>query len=235
MKLSIVVPCYNEQENIPLILDRFSEVIKRDDIEVVLVDNGSTDESSKILAKLVPQYSFARTTRVEVNQGYGYGIVQGLKVCEGDFIGWTHADMQTDPADLIKALDIIEINDDNKKIYVKGNRKGRPVFDQFFTSGMSLFETIYMGVKLYDVNAQPNVFSREFFESWQNPPKDFSLDLYALYMAQKLRLKVERFDVQFPERIYGESHWNNGSLKAKWKFIKRTLDFSFKLKKQGIR
>lgn len=234
MKLSIVVPCYDEAENIPLILERFSEVIKRDDIEVVLVDNGSTDNSPEILGDLVPKYSFARTTRVEVNQGYGYGIVQGLKVCTGDFIGWTHADMQTDPADLIKALDIIEKNGDNKKLYVKGNRKGRPKFDQFFTSGMSFFETVYMGVKLYDVNAQPNVFSKEFFENWQNPPKDFALDLYALYMAQKQHLQIERFDVVFPERQHGESHWNNGSLKAKWKFIKRTLDFSVKLKKAGV-
>lgn len=235
MKLSIVVPCYNEKDNIPLILKRFSEVIDRSDVEVILVDNGSTDNSSEILSELLPGYSFARTIRVEVNQGYGYGIIQGLKASCCDFIGWTHADMQTDPADLMKALKIIEKNNYDKNIYVKGNRKGRPLFDQFFTSGMSLFETVYMGVKLYDVNAQPNVFSREFFEKWENPPKDFALDLYALYMAQKSGIKVIRFDVLFPERIHGESHWNNGSLKAKWKFIKRTLDFSFKLKKSGIK
>jgi len=234
-KLSIVIPCYNEQDNIPLILKRFSDVIVRDDVEVVLVDNGSTDESTKVLAELIPNYLFARTVKVEVNQGYGYGIIQGLDTCDSDFIGWTHADMQTDPADLIKALEIIENNNDDKNIFVKGNRKGRPAFDQFFTSGMSVFETMYMGVKLYDVNAQPNVFSKDFYQTWKQPPKDFSLDLYALYMAQVSGLKVERFDVQFPERIHGESKWNNGSLKAKWKFIKRTLEFSFNLKKEGIR
>lgn len=235
MMLSIVVPCYDEAENIPLILERFANVIKRDDIEVILVDNGSTDNSPKILKELLPKYRFARTIRVEVNQGYGYGIVQGLNACRGEFIGWTHADMQTDPADLIKALKIIEENGSRKDIYVKGNRKGRPAFDQIFTNGMSLFETVYMGVKLYDVNAQPNVFSKEFFESWQNPPKDFALDLYVLYMARKAKLDIKRFDVVFPERVHGESHWNNGSLKAKWKFIKRTIDFSIKLKKSGIR
>ena len=185
---------------------------------------------------MLPEYNFARMIRVEVNQGYGYGIVQGLKVCTGEFIGWTHADMQTDPADLMKGLEIIENEEGNKEIcYVKGNRKGRPVFDQFFTSGMSLFETIYMRERLYDVNAQPNVFSKEFFETWQNPPKDFSLDLYALYMARKAKLQIKRFDVVFPERKHGMSHWNNGSLKAKWKFIKRTLEFSRKLKKMGIK
>lgn len=234
MKFSIVVPCYNEEDNIPLLLDRFSTVITRDDIEVVLVDNGSTDNSQEIIGKLIPNYKFARSIKVEVNEGYGYGIIQGLKACRGDYIGWTHADMQTDPGDWMKAIDIVEKNGHGEKIYVKGNRKGRPLFDQFFTSGMSIFETLYLGKVLYDVNAQPNVFSREFFDTWNNPPKDFALDLYALYMARKQNMKIVRFDVQFPERIHGQSHWNNGSLKAKWKFIKRTLDFSKRLKKDGI-
>ncbi len=234
MKLSIVIPCYNERDNIPLILERFSEVIKRQDVEVILIDNGSTDNSNEILSNLVPQYAFARTLRIEKNQGYGYGILQGLKVCTGDFLGWTHADMQTDPADLMKALSIIEENGYNDKIFVKGNRKGRALFDQFFTMGMNIFETIYMHEKLYDINAQPNVFSKNFFKTWKNPPKDFSLDLYALYMARKANLQIIRFNVLFPKRIYGESHWNNGTFKAKWNFIKRTLKFSKELKKEGI-
>lgn len=233
IKLSVVVPCYDEVENIPLILKRFNEVISRKDIEVVLVDNGSTDQSPEVLKQLLPSYSYARSIRVDVNQGYGYGIIHGLKACKGQYIGWTHADMQTDPADLIKALEIIEKDNNPENIYVKGNRKGRPFFDQFFTTGMSIYESLYMGVKLYDINAQPNVFSKAFFETWKNPPKDFSLDLYALYMARKAKLQIERFDVVFPERIHGTSHWNDG-FQAKWKFIKRTLDFSKKLKKGGI-
>lgn len=227
MKLSIVVPCYNEEENIPLILKRFDEVIQRDDIEVILVNNGSTDNSAQVLAELVPKYAFAGTTLVEVNQGYGYGILQGLRQCSGEYIGWTHADMQTDPADILKALDIIE--QQNGLVFVKGNRKGRPLFDVFFTAGMSLFETCYLHEKLYDINAQPNIFPKVFYDSWENPPYDFSLDLYALYMARRKKLRVIRFPVLFPERIHGESKWNTG-LKSKWKFIKRTIDFSIKLK-----
>ena len=50
---------------------------------------------------------------------------------------------------------------------------------------MSLFETIYIGKALWDINAQPNIFHRQFFEGWSNPPFDFSLDLYALYMSKK--------------------------------------------------
>lgn len=228
MKLSVVVPCYNEEENIPLILERFGEIIKKDDVEVILVNNGSTDGSSKVLEELLPKYPFAKTTLVPVNQGYGYGILQGLKECSGEYIGWTHADMQTDPADILKALAIIE--KEKEPVFVKGNRKGRPFFDVFFTAGMSLFETCYLHKNLYDINAQPNIFPKTFFAQWENPPYDFSLDLYALYMARVKGLKVVRFPVLFPERIHGESKWNTG-LKSKWKFIKRTMEFSVKLKK----
>lgn len=228
MKLSVVVPCYNEEENIPLILERFGEIIKRDDVEVILVNNGSTDGSSKVLEELLPKYPFAKTTLVPVNQGYGYGILQGLKECSGEYIGWTHADMQTDPADILKALAIIE--KEKEPVFVKGSRKGRPFLDVFFTAGMSLFETCYLHKNLYDINAQPNIFPKTFFAQWENPPYDFSLDLYALYMARVKGLKVVRFPVLFPERIHGESKWNTG-LKSKWKFIKRTMEFSVKLKK----
>ncbi len=229
MKLSIVVPCYNEAENIPLILNRFNEVINTDEVEVILVNNGSTDNSAEVLDELLPSYSFARTVLVSVNQGYGYGILQGLNSASGEYIGWTHADMQTDPADVLKALDIIN-NSTDKNIYVKGNRKGRPAFDQFFTWGMGVFETIYFKTPMDDINAQPNIFPRSFYESWDNPPYDFSLDLYAVYMAKKADLSVIRFPVLFPERIHGESKWNNEGMKSKKKFIKRTLQFSKELK-----
>lgn len=233
MKLSIVIPCYNEEKNIPLILKRFNEIISRDDIEVVLVNNGSKDQSQKVLEELLPKYSFARTILVPENKGYGYGILQGLKACNGEYIGWTHADMQTDPKDVIKALNVIESSNE-KNIFIKGDRKKRPLFDQFFTSGMSVFETVYLGKKLYDINAQPNIFPKTFFDTWENPPHDFSFDLYALYLAQAQNLKLIRFDVLFPERIHGTSSWNTG-LSSKWKFIKRTIDFSIKLKKGGIK
>ncbi|MCY9517644.1 glycosyltransferase family 2 protein [Paenibacillus apiarius] len=233
MKLSIVVPCYNEEKNIPLILERFNAVINRDDIEVVLVNNGSTDRTAAVLEEILHKYKFARTIHVEINQGYGYGILQGLKVTRGEYIGWTHADMQTDPNDVIKALCIIEKKGCPQNIFVKGDRKNRPFFDQLFTTGMSMFESIYLRRRLIDINAQPNLFHRTFFSTWINPPHDFSLDLYALYLARSNNLSIERFDVIFPERINGVSSWNKG-FASKWKFIKRTINFSVKLKRKGI-
>ena len=232
MQLSIIVPCFNEARNLPLILKKFSSVINRDDIEVLLVDNGSNDNSKAVLKNLLPIYRFARVISVKENQGYGFGITSGLCEAKGEFIGYTHADMQTDPGDVIKAYEIIQGQASPRDCYVKGIRIGRPIFDQFFTKGMSVFETLFLGTKLSDINAQPNVFHRSFFDKIKNGcPSDFSLDLYILYMAKKTQLNVKRFDVIFPERVNGESSWNTG-FASKLKFIRRTLIFSLRLKKE---
>lgn len=233
MKYSIVIPCYNEKENIPVLLERFSDAIKdRRDIEVVIVDNGSNDGSAEVLDELCEKYFFVRRTKVLVNQGYGYGILCGLKEAKGEILGWTHADLQTDPADVIKAVGLFD-EEDKDITYVKGNRKGRPISDVFFTFGMSMLELILTGRWLPDINAQPNMFSRAFYAMWENPPYDFSLDLYAFYLAKRHGMKIKRFPVCFPKRLHGTSKWNT-SIKAKWKFIKRTFDYSIKLKKKGV-
>ncbi|MCO4783540.1 MAG: glycosyltransferase family 2 protein [Candidatus Cloacimonetes bacterium] len=229
MKLSIVVPCYNEEQNIPLIFDRFCQIIQRDDIEVIFVNNGSTDQSQAILEKLCCKYSFSKVHHVQKNIGYGHGIKSGLQIASGDYLAYTHADMQTDPKDLLLALKIIEDHENPNNIFVKGERKGRPLFDQFFTIGMSLFETCYLKTLLWDINAQPNLFHRSFYENLHDIPDDFSLDLFLLYNAFLTKQKLIRFEVVFPKRIHGTSKWNT-SFSAKWRFIKRTIQFSREMK-----
>ncbi|MDC1166823.1 glycosyltransferase family 2 protein [Candidatus Pelagibacter sp.] len=231
IKLSIILPCYNESENIPIILEKFSAVMNRSDVEILFVNNGSNDASKDVFINTIPKYFFAKVIDIKVNQGYGFGITSGLREAKGEYIGYMHADMQTDPADPLKALEIIEKQPNPENCFVKGDRKGRSFVDQFFTIGMSLFETIYLNTRLWDINAQPNIFHRSFFEGVKDScPKDFSLDLYLLYMAKKKKLNIMRFDVIFPDRIFGSSNWNTGIV-SKWKFIKRTVQFSTKLKK----
>ncbi|MFA6450594.1 MAG: glycosyltransferase family 2 protein [bacterium] len=229
MKLSIVAPCYNEAKNIPILLDRFNEVLKRDDIEVIIVENGSIDDSAAVLREYAASFPFLRIVSVETNRGYGFGILSGLREAKGEFLAWTHADLQTDPGDILKALDIIESKGHSTGLFVKGRRKRRRIFDNLFTVGMSVFETIYLGVFLWDINAQPNMFHRSFFSKWVNPPHDFSLDLYVYRMARKHGLAVVRFPVVFSRRLHGQSNWNT-NLGAKWKFIRRTVEFSARLK-----
>ena len=229
MKFSLVIPCYNEAKNIPLLLDRCKEVAQQPGCEIIIVDNGSTDESQKVLKNLIGDYPGCRTVRVDINQGYGFGILSGLRAARGDILGWTHADLQTDPQDVLCGLALFEQKGSNT--FVKGRRYGRPFGDVFFTMGMSFFELILLGKKMWDINAQPTIFSRNFFESWSDPPYDFSLDLFAYYQALQSGLAIYRFPVHFGKRIHGVSHWNI-NWDARRKFIQRTIDFSLQLKRR---
>jgi len=225
--LSIVVPCYNEGQNVSLVINKFRKFMTpKLNIELVLVDNGSTDSS---FSKLKIGGSFLRIVKIEENIGYGNGIWHGLKKARGEYICWTHADMQTDIGDTLKALKIIKKIKNPTETFVKGKRYGRPLFDSFLTLGMSILETVYLGKLLYDINAQPNLFHKSFLKNVKNPPKDFSFDLYMYYLAKHFKYNVIRFPVYFGKRIHGASSWNNGLL-SRIKFIKRTLRFTFKLK-----
>ncbi len=229
MNFSLVIPCYNEAENLDLLLNRCKQVAEKPNIEVILVDNGSTDNSQEVLQNLLSKYPGCRSIRVKKNQGYGFGILTGLREAQGEFLGWTHADMQTDPVDVLQGLKVFE--QEGHDVFVKGRRYGRPIGDVLFTAGMSVFETVLLGRRMWDINAQPTMFSKKFFDTWQTPPNDFSLDLYAYYQAHMADLKVHRFRVLFGERAHGVSHWNV-DWAAKRKFIRRTVDFSLELRKE---
>lgn len=229
-KLSLIIPCYNESKNIPLLLDKCLKLTTLADAEVILVDNGSTDESSHLLENLLPRYPGCRSVRIEQNQGYGFGILSGLRAANGQILGWTHADLQADPLDAKIGLSLFEAQGEN--IFVKGRRYGRSFGDVLFTMGMSGFETLLLKYPMWDINAQPTMFNRAFFATWKNPPHDFSLDLYAYYQAKCAGLSVHRFPVRFGTRVHGTSHWNV-NWKAKWKFIRRTVNFSVQLRRSS--
>lgn len=229
MKFSLVIPCYNEAKNLPLLIDRCRQY-NGGCGEFVLVDNGSSDGSWEVLERGLAGSSFIRSVRVNKNQGYGFGILSGLRSAEGEVLGWSHADMQTDPLDAAAAFEFFQNAEAPEKVFVKGRRYGRPMADRLFTAGMTVFETALMGVPLRDVNAQPTMFHRSFFQTFDDAPYDFSLDLYAYMLAKRMRLTVRRFPVRFGERAHGVSHWNV-DFKAKMKFIKRTTDYSFKLRR----
>ena len=232
LKMSLIIPCYNESKNLPLLLSKCKEInSKEKDIEIVIVDNGSTDETSTVLDEIASNLPYITRVKVEINQGYGHGILAGLNVAKGEILGWTHADMQADPSDVLKGLEFFQRSHKPELLFIKGKRYGRLIVDSIFTIGMAIFEILLLRKFMWDINAQPTMFHRKFFLTWNMPPKDFSLDLYAYYMAKKSRLVVKRFPVVFAERAHGVSNWNVSFI-SKYHFIKRTLLYSFGLQKR---
>lgn len=230
-KLSVVIPCHNESKNLPYLIAEIAESMNRNDVEVVLVNDGSVDDTMEILQRVAEDIPFVTVVNSSANRGYGGAIILGLESARGTYIGWMHGDLQTPFKDVLAGLSKIEFRGEPENIYVKGLRKGRRLSDQFFTLGMSMLESFLLRRRMFDINAQPNLFHRNFFSSWKNPPLDFSLDLYALYTARSRGLEVVRIPVIFPPRRHGHSHWNFGFM-SKMKLVARTVRYSVGLKRR---
>lgn len=231
--LSVIVPCYNESGNIPLIIKRFTECLKGcENVEILLVDNGSTDDSADIFEKeLSMALPCFKLVTVDVNQGYGFGILRGLEAARGDVLAWTHADMQTDPKDVFIAWDLYQKHGDDQ-LFVKGKRRNRKLLESFFTWGMQCIASWVLKTKLDDINAQPKLFSKVFYQDHvkYNAPQDFSLDLYALYKAKMYASRVIEVPVDFAKRTHGEAK-GGGSWKTRIHLIRRTFKYIFELRK----
>ncbi len=208
-ELSVVVPCYNEAAGLPRLLEAFAAAGAGKDFELILVDNGSSDETPAVLARELPRYPFARSLRVEPNRGYGGGILAGVAAARGRFTGWTHADLQFPAASVFEGLDLLRAG--GPRALVKGGRLGRPAGDRFFTAALGLLYSLLLGLRLRDLSGQPTLFSSGLLEG-AAAPVDFSLDAFALALALEKGWRVERFGVQVEPRVSGKSSWNTGLL-----------------------
>ena len=230
---SLIIPCFNEVENLKklfvklnLLLNNFSE----EKIEIIIVNNGSTDDSNAIIKKnKLFLENKIQLLNIDRNIGYGDGIDKGIQYSKGDIICWFHADLQFDPVDLIKIFKQFKETLSSEEILIKGKRINRSFFDTFFTCGMSLFTFLLFQKKITDINAQPKIFKRSFLRFVKNPPKDFSYDIYFLLIALKNNIKVKEFPVIWHDRNAGLAK-GGGSIMLKFKLTLRTIKYMIKLK-----
>ncbi len=122
MRLSVILPIYNERENLKPLLEELASVLRAyPDSEVIAVDDGSTDGSSDALLELAQQFRFLRVIVLATNYGQTAAIAAGMDAATGDIVLPIDADMQNDPADIPWLLVKIEEGFD----IVSGWRKNR--------------------------------------------------------------------------------------------------------------
>lgn len=225
MKISIVIPCYNEELNIKHLISQAS--LLGENFNFIFVNNGSTDKTDLIFKNLkMPLH--CTYLKISKNKGYGHGIKEGLKIANDNFIGWMHGDLQQDLAILTKAIPIIK-NNVNEDFFIKGIRTKRNFFDLFFTICMACLMTIIFKKKHWDVAGQPTIIKRKYLEKVLTAPDDFSFDFYVYNFFILQSLKAFRFKAPFVERKFGKSSWNSG-LKSKIEHSIKTFKYIIKLK-----
>lgn len=211
MKYSIIVPCYNEELNIHRLVEKLDQVRGARNIEYIMVENGSKDKTRQCLERECKDRSCFQIAYVDQNRGYGYGLLAGIKMAQGDYIGWIHADLQVSPMEIMHFVDYIERQQAGERYFLKGVRDNRSMVEHFFTAGMTAYASIMLGQYLYDIGAIPVLFHRSLLEQMdKNIPYDFSIETYVYARAKRSDLVVKRFRIHMGQRTSGASSWNKG-------------------------
>src|SRR4029079_12157007 len=96
--LSLVIPCYNEQENVPTLLKRVEDSLAPigKPFEVIIIDDGCTDETPKLLKEAIQTRSSLRVLRMACNSGQSAAFEVGFEAARGEIIATIDADLQND-------------------------------------------------------------------------------------------------------------------------------------------
>ncbi len=212
--LSLVMPCYNEAEALPLTardqLDTFARAGVR--FQLVLVDNGSSDRTGAIIDGLVADGQPVKKVAHADNQGYGGGILSGLRACDADVIGYLCADGQVSAEDTLMAYRLILGREDRVLAKVRRRFRQDSVKRKLISITYNgLMQGLYGGLGAIDINGSPKLFSRAVFERMRLASEDWFLDPEIIVKAHYLGLRIIEIDVEGYARQGGASNVGMGT------------------------
>ena len=213
MKIALILPCYNESENLYKIEKEFiksKKLLGNIDFKLLIVNNGSTDNTKNILNNEIFSKKSIKIINLKKNIGYGHGIKQGIKSVNADIYAWAHGDLQTPFIDIISCL-LCALKDNHKivagKRLTKGIQKNQSkLFDDIIS--------LCLNLKAHDINAQPKIFPSEYKKYFllQECPNNFALDMYYFKVFNNLNKSILRYEVKFEDRINGGAKGGQGSI-----------------------
>ncbi len=161
--LSLVLPCFNEEANIERTIRDTNAWFDRTGTtgEIIVVNDGSSDDSQKILESLRPEVPRLKIVRHEKNRGYGLALRSGLDVATMDIVGFMDSDGQFRPEDLELLLPHLEAY-----AFVTGRRRRRAdsAVRNAFGKVLGLMNWVALGLWVRDVNCGMKLFRREIWQ-----------------------------------------------------------------------
>lgn len=215
MKISVIIPCFNEYKTISKIIDK---VLKNNfiEIELIVVDDFSTDNTRKILNN-IHKDKIQHLILNEKNYGKGYSIRQGIKKSTGNIILVQDADLEYDPDDYQKLLDPILKNEadvvfgsrfigsDNKRVLYFWHSIGNFI--------LTLLSNIFTNLNLTDMECGYKVFKSEVIKNIQLNENRFGFEPEITAKIAKLDLIIYEVGIKYHGRKYSQGKkitWKDG-------------------------
>jgi len=226
MKLTVIIPVYNEEKSIIQVIDKVKNVkLNKIEKEIVVVDDFSTDATKELLEKL--KDSSIKIFFHQKNQGKGAAIRTALKHATGDVILIQDADLEYDPIEYEKLLKPI-IENKTKVVYgsrlnaIKKNLKKMYKLHYFGNFFLTLMTNILYGAKITDMETGYKVFRKEVVNDMKLKAKRFDFEPEITAKILKKGYKIIEVPINFMGRKFDEGKkitWKDG-VKAMYYLIK---------------
>ena len=200
--LSIIIPIFNEAESLPSLFKELkSEFGNSSSVEIVFVNDGSTDSSQQSIERAILDNSAWKMINLYRNYGKSVALQAGIECSSGEIIGTLDADLQDDPKEIAKLIDLSDKFD-----LVIGWKKNRldPLEKRIASKIFNFFIRVFSGLKIKDSNTGIKIFKREVAES---------LNLYGgrhryiPLLAHQKNFSVGEVAVNHRKRKFGDSKY----------------------------
>ena len=216
-KISIIVPCYNEQESLPIFYEESKNVLNSMDVdyEIWLINDGSKDNTLNILRELSKKDSKVNYISFSRNFGKEAAMYAGFSNATGDYVAVMDADMQDPPSLLSKMLEILRDNEYDSVATRRVDRKGEPPIRSWFARIFYKIINVISDADIVDGARDFRLMKREMVDAIvaMGERNRFSKGIFGWIGFRTYWLAYENV-----ERVAGETKWNF------WKLLKYAID-----------
>ncbi|MHC4469762.1 MAG: glycosyltransferase family 2 protein [Planctomycetota bacterium] len=225
--VSFVMPCYNEEEgvgySIHQLLKAFDEAGYR--IELIAVDNGSVDRTGAIIKEIAKERPEVVYERIEVNEGYGNGLLTGFALCRAPYVGIIAADAQVAAEDVVKLYESLSMAPGKHIAKVRRRFRMDGLRRKLISVAYNLLITaMWPRLGSIDVNGTPKILPRDVLDAMELESRRWFLDPEMMIKAYYMGVRVLEFNVFARMRGSGVSHVNTGTC---MEFLRKLLSYRF--------
>ncbi len=216
--ISLVIPCYNEQDALPAFIremERIMPLLTDIETEIILVNDGSKDNTLTVMRELAKNHSFIRYTSFSRNFGKESAILAGFAMAKGDYIAVMDADLQDPPALLPEMLKAVREEGYDCAGTRRSTRKGEPPIRSAFARMFYRIINALSDTKLVNGARDYKLLSRQAVNAILHMPEynRFSKGLY-----EWIGFRTKWFEYENIERVAGETKWSF------WKLFKYSVE-----------